>query len=307
LDWQGDAKYLLLITDAPCHGTDFHDLKVSDSYPSHSAESYAKFQRAFEAAAQQDVRVIHVMLNHEATRLMHQRMSEIVAQVATILPERALSCIQLPTQPGAVRHPHIVFCLDESGSMQGQPWDDLISAFGVFWRTRADTQCVGEIVSVVQFSSDARLTASAMSLQGEPPHLDYAGGGTSFVPALNCARAVIQNYIHGYDPIIIFMTDGCASDLDEAAELMGSIASEFGSHGFQAYSVPFGSGADGNVKRLAVPRSNFHTAVTGNELSDVFGSIANAMGLQEASKQIYTRVAGAITSKVQDKLVHDFL
>jgi hypothetical protein len=77
---------------------------------------------------------------------------------------------------------------------------------------------------------------------------------------------------------------------------------------FQAHSVPFGGGADGAVSKLAVPSSNFHKALTGTELSNVFGGIADGMGgMQQATKEIYTRVAGAITSKVQDKLVHDFL
>ena len=35
---------------------------------------------------------------------------------------------------------HIIFCLDESGSMGGQPWNELIRALSQFWNTRGAEQ-----------------------------------------------------------------------------------------------------------------------------------------------------------------------
>ena len=35
---------------------------------------------------------------------------------------------------------HIVFCLDESGSMGGGPWNELIRALHQFWNTRGAEQ-----------------------------------------------------------------------------------------------------------------------------------------------------------------------
>lgn len=35
---------------------------------------------------------------------------------------------------------HIVFCLDESGSMGGSPWSELIGALNKFWNMRCEEQ-----------------------------------------------------------------------------------------------------------------------------------------------------------------------
>ena len=32
MNWQSKAKYALLVTDAPCHGTKFHDMVEEDNY-----------------------------------------------------------------------------------------------------------------------------------------------------------------------------------------------------------------------------------------------------------------------------------
>merc|ERR1712003_519505 len=61
---------------------------------------------------------------------------------------------------------HIIFCLDESGSMSGHPWAELLSAFNVFWQQSAAEPGPPMYASVIQFGSSARITEQMIPLQG---------------------------------------------------------------------------------------------------------------------------------------------
>jgi len=217
-----------------------------------------------------------------------------------------LTRVALTPRAGSTRYPHIIFCLDESGSMSGEPFQDLIAAFARFWRTRTATQAMGEIVSVIQFASQARRVYEKQPLRGEPLQLSQVSGGTMFVPPLVEAESLIRQTCDQYDPVLIFMTDGQSGDHDAAVSKMDSMASAFSSYSFQAHSVPFGSSSP-NVQALARPAKNYHKALTGTELEQVFAKIAGNMGVKEASDSIYREVATSISSQVQNKLVDEFL
>merc|ERR1711998_308837 len=77
--------------------------------------------------------------------------------------KRFVDLLKRYNSPGLTVGPkgmHIVFCLDESGSMHGARWNELVHAFNVAWATIADGAGGGPptYASVVQFSNKANNT-----------------------------------------------------------------------------------------------------------------------------------------------------
>ncbi|CAF4386902.1 unnamed protein product, partial [Rotaria sordida] len=85
---------------------------------------------------------------------------------------------------------HLVFVLDESGSMGGQKWTDLTDAYNMCLEKRLEIaqQLSKDFISIVQFDHDARVICSASPLSNGIPRLAHmTGGATSFSPALQKA------------------------------------------------------------------------------------------------------------------------
>lgn len=145
-DWTGQARFLLLFTDAPCHGSDF-SAGFTDEYADQSRESMADFHASFEAVIKNKIYIFHCECYPEATEKTHRGMEKALddaiqqAKSAAAGPvptgecqpagprdrSRYLKRLKLvkdapgrqPTSRGGL---HIVFVLDESGSMSGRPW-----------------------------------------------------------------------------------------------------------------------------------------------------------------------------------------
>jgi len=205
---------------------------------------------------------------------------------------------------------HIVFCLDESGSMGGQPWNELISAVGKFWTTRSEEQGLREYVSVVQFSNRAHTTVEHVPLQGRVPNLLYHGGGTLFEPAVHQAKQLIDKW-GGGQVAVIFMSDGSSGDSGAPSEL-SRIASQMGDK-FSCYTVGFGGGADASVlKQMAFKQGKqcndaYKSAQIG-ELGSAFGNIARDLGKDSpASQALVKEISDAIAQKVHNKICSEYL
>ena len=224
------------------------------------------------------------------------------AQRRDITPAELRIDIGINVKDQASQSLHIVFCLDESGSMRGSPWSDLIGALNRFWMMRAEEQvsrCApdvvpcrypvdlhlshaqgpAEYVSIVQFDSSARTTHSHVRLVGSPPALSYNGGGTRFHPPAQKARELIDS--HGMGPaVVIFMSDGGSDDGNAAAGEFQQIANARGSK-FSCYTIGYGSQASTTLKVMAFKEgkqdsSNYRVANIG-QLGVAFGDIANSM------------------------------
>jgi len=204
---------------------------------------------------------------------------------------------------------HIVFCLDESGSMSGLPWSELIGALNRFWKMRNEEQGPAEFVSIVQFGSSARPTHTRLRLQGSPPSLQYGGGGTAFHPPARNARQLIEAYPG--PAAVIFMSDGGSNDGGAATHEFQQIANSRGT-GFSCYTIGFGGGASSTLAQMAFKdgkpdRSNYKTADIG-QLGVAFGQIANSIGENsEASKVLVEEISKEIANKVQNKICLEFL
>jgi len=188
---------------------------------------------------------------------------------------------------------HIVLMMDESGSMEGAPFEELRNAYNNFMTTRSVKGGDEDIVSVIMFSAylppdlaaiyglpttpGARTLSSMISPKNYPP-LDYQGGGTAFTPALQYAEIELKKALHmNKVPILILMTDGECGDLDSSKNTLRSINNQFKDNKLQCHFVAFGSDANIDfLKQLQAEctTGKIHTAAMG-ELTEAFREIAD--------------------------------
>jgi len=179
---------------------------------------------------------------------------------------------------------HIIFCLDESGSMSGSPWTECVSAFQSFWQqAAADQSAVPMHVSVVQFGTTARVTVNLAPLQGGPPALSPHFTGTCFDPPIVEAEKLMNHRAgpsHGYTTVVVFMSDGCAGDVARATSRLERLAQQHMDQ-FASYTVGFGSSAPRTLEKMAFSnglqtKDNYRAANVGN-LTEAFTAIATAI------------------------------
>ena len=100
---------------------------------------------------------------------------------------------------------HLVFLLDESGSMAGSRWTALEAAFADFLKLRRRAT-VTERVSVIQFSGTARSTYRNQPITSDFV-LRHGGGGTAFDCAFEEAIEAVAGSAASRTTLV-FMTDG---------------------------------------------------------------------------------------------------
>jgi len=182
---------------------------------------------------------------------------------------------------------HVVFCLDESGSMSFNwmaPWKELVSAFNAFWDNEAAKAGTGPpmYASVVQFGRTARTTIGMMPIQGAAPELSPQWSGTCFHPATVMAQDLINQHgpSNGYTAVVVFMSDGAAGDAAPAAQVLGALAKQHPGQ-FESHTVGFGDGAPTTLERMAFangePDKNKYRAAAVGNLTEAFTAIAKSI------------------------------
>jgi len=143
----------------------------------------------------------------------------------------------------AVAKYHLVFCLDESGSMTGQPWKDLMAAVSAFIDKRIElcnaNHCPTEdLVTVVNHATTARIVFREQKITSKPQtSIDFRSGGNDFAVAFNTALPVILGTRAGFTPCLIFMSDGgCGNGEAEMEKIRAQCPT------LQVFVVGFGSG-----------------------------------------------------------------
>eukprot|EP01031_Cornospumella_fuschlensis_P024805 gene24805-29975_t len=177
---------------------------------------------------------------------------------------------------------HVVFVLDESGSMSGAPFAELTAAYMNFIAKRQALKN-GDIVSVVMFSGSPRVVASCQPISNAPL-LTFSDGGTAFAGALAKARECISAGSNTTTvPVVIFMTDGGCGDLAEALQQMKALDEQCTPLGLQVHLVAFGGGAsidNLNAMSSTCTRGFVHTAGMG-ELENTFQEIEQSLYVAE--------------------------
>jgi len=301
LKWSSKAKFMFLITDAPAHGPEFHDLpQTADSYYSLPSAAPALFQDL----ASKNIDLMFGRVQPSATAKMEARMRELYDNKES---DRVFKAVDLTDSKEAPKVHHWVFCLDESGSMANDPWRSLMAALQGFIRQRRNDQATEDIVSVVQFDHQARCTVDQASLSDFPSHLSFNGGGTSFCPALSAAESLIRRTPARYVPIMIFMTDGCTQDGEEQSQsLCSTLHANYSRRGFQCHTVGFGDYIATSLLQSMARNGGgrYHAAPSGNDLAQVFIQIARGF---QTTDGLYQAIGDKISDLVANKVMLDYL
>jgi Mg-chelatase subunit ChlD len=122
---------------------------------------------------------------------------------------------------------HAVFILDGSGSMSGEPWNQLCEAFQQYIDRRlGDDKDSKDIVSVVQFTHRARVVSQYVPIKQAEMGVPMRGG-TAFLPAVLCGEECLATKgpaVSGLKPVVVMMTDGTANDYTSAAGALKRVA-----------------------------------------------------------------------------------
>jgi Mg-chelatase subunit ChlD len=172
---------------------------------------------------------------------------------------------------------HFVFCLDGSGSMRGQPWQELLTAYNLLLQRRSSDQCAGDYVSVVTFNDYPSVQINMKPLMSAPTSFCGGSGGTCFAPALQACHGLINSTPAGLTPILVFMSDGC-DGRSGAVQAMQQLHSAYAHRNLQVHTIAFGSwhGSGGTLlsDMASAAGGQFHQAAGGMQLSQVFVKIA---------------------------------
>eukprot|EP00957_Ditylum_brightwellii_P144979 11042106-Ditylum_brightwellii.AAC.1 len=201
---------------------------------------------------------------------------------------------------------HIIFVLDQSGSMQ-HSWPGVVAAYNGYITRLRQNQRYSDLVSVVQFDSAAMVTVEKKSISNVPSALGYGGRGTSFLPAAARACALAMSTPSTHTPSIVFMSDGEAGDANEAATRFSQLNNSFQGHIANANEldlnvIAFGSGASHEqLKKIASSSRNgkFQMSADTAELSNIFVQIADkgqVVNLLEA--EIGKRISDAVSDRL---------
>jgi len=300
LNWTAKAKFIFLITDAPSHGTEFHDLaEQEDRHYNHPSSSAA----LFKDLVGKNIDLMFGRVCPAATVKMEARMRELYECKEA---DRTLKAVDLTDSKEQPKSHHFVFCLDESGSMNGSPWQQLMAALQGFIRQRTNDQATADIISVVQFDSRARCTVNQATLAAFPAQLAFSGGGTCFAPALHQADALISQAPARSVPIMIFMTDGGTVDAAESERLCGALRAKYAGHGFQCHTVGFGHHVATSLLQTMAGNGGgrYHAAPNGNDLAQVFVQIARGF---QTTDGLYQAIGEKISDLVANKVMLDYL
>ncbi|KAG7352611.1 von Willebrand factor type A domain containing protein [Nitzschia inconspicua] len=311
--WESGVKVLLLFTDAPCHGF------LPPSYPP-SADAYSvrhPLGITPESVAgemlKKEIDLFICSLNHDATLPFEETFSEAYFEHSDNLEERRIISVPLvqkgqrtnssmPSQ--TVTSKHIIFVLDESGSM-GHDWGGVVVAYNNYRKHRLDQQFESDLVSVVQFDDSARVTVQHQAVSSAPSNLSYHGGGTCFSPAATTASSIILSTPSTHAPLVVFMSDGMANDSRSAANIFSNtnsqVKSRFGEE-LELHVIGFGGGTDTsqlNEIARSSKRGMLHTTSNVAALSSVFVQIAGGSNVANVlEKEIGKRIYDAVTDRL---------
>jgi hypothetical protein len=183
---------------------------------------------------------------------------------------------------------HFVLCLDDSGSMNGKPWEDLSEAVKNFALSRLVNK--NDKITIIQFNDMPVVMCENIHFENFDVHrhLKFRAGGTEFGVAIQRAHEIIKNHLHeGLTPVFIFMSDGKST----TGELeMTALATEFNPKGLKVYTIAFdtfssgasvlsekGRKADVKLRKLAALASGIHlSSITGLQLKEHFMEISSA-------------------------------
>jgi uncharacterized protein YegL len=141
---------------------------------------------------------------------------------------------------------HIIFCLDESGSM-GSNWASLVDAVMQFLDIRKACAAADmDLISIIKFAERSSLLWDKVAVEyaiSNRSAMVHKGGGTNFLPALRMVKQQMVSEPSGMGVAVVFLTDGETTRSNEAAPSVGRLQNGFMGSSFQFFGVFFRAGA----------------------------------------------------------------
>ena len=315
-DWTSDIKCLMLLSDAPSHGlavSSFSGASNYDSYPTRHPGGLSLCD-ATSSLLSKDIDLFFCSFDPNATSRTEEELSKSMKDHPdNKSPDRGITQIpmvpkdQLQSNGSSANRQgkHIIFVLDESGSMKGS-WSGVVDAYSKYIEKRKQSQSDSDLVSVVQFSGGSRVTVQKKSLSTAPQQLSFGDGGTCFHPAaLDACRLARGTPAASHTPTIVFMSDGCAGDASTAARefsLLNDYVSQQSSNDLELHVIAFGSGASRTQLQQIAAASRVgkvHASANTADLASVFVSIATN---QNVATMLESEIAKRMSEAVSDKL-----
>jgi len=305
LKWKVDSKvrFVVLIGDAPGHG--YGGPQVTDCHPeSYSVDSLVSQMK------KNRIELLYCVLNPSATKLFQNKLEDCY-KTKPITPEEnelKMISVDLFTSSGNSTSSgyHFIFCLDESGSMNGGPWADLTKAYNSFINQRRENQSGNDFISVIQFDSSSDVIHQNVNIMNNVALGRFRGGGTMFHPPLKTAEQFIATY--NMSTVIIFMSDGGCSDAQQAYETMAAIGINYrASRNLSVYTIAFGTGADVSILTNLANQSGcgkFINAIDGLALSNAFQVVST--DAKSTVDQLVTSFGQKISEQISYKMICDY-
>jgi len=312
-DWTSPIKFMLLLTDAPAHG-----LVPEGSANIPNVDGYSLLhpcgltqERVINSLIKNDIDLFLCSFNPAATLrtekelcmtyLDHKDNSEQrEITVIPLVPKNQSQSVEVLGGNGK----HIIFVLDQSGSMSNY-WNGVVGAYNKYIARRRQNQSDCDLVSVVQFDDGVNVTVNMKPITQVPDQLGYSGGGTYFLPAALSASELALSTPSSHVPAIVFMSDGCAYDSNQAASAFSQLNNTLRHQlecELELNVIAFGSGASqAQLMRIAgSSRSGkFHTSADTAELSNIFVQIAGGSQVADVLEaEIGKRISEAVSGRL---------
>jgi uncharacterized protein YegL len=307
LGWSSRVRYAVLITDGPAHGARFiGSQRLKDDHPSASNDA----DDIVNALVCKKVELVMCHVNrtetdHFGRELRRMWNTAIDGNPGTLTNEEMLS-IDLcdPNAPrSAVGGLHVVFVLDESGSMSGA-FSGVVGAYNQFLdiRKKSNQGRPTDRISVVTFESNAVIRAQAEHVLTVATSIPFRGGGTDFGPAMQTALTILTNDLADADrryltPVLIFMSDG---EGGSGVAQLQSIYAAHKSRGLQFHVMGFGGANPTSLKTHAdAAHGKYYNTPDVTTLAAEFSNIANSVqGASGLTNAVAQRVGEAISNRL---------
>ena len=321
-DWSSSIKMAILFTDAPAHG---FVPSASASLPNadrHAVRHPNGLNPVLVAGdlLSKGVNLLLCSYNNIATEAYEEALAGAYLQhsvnsegreIKTLsMVPRSAACVSTGVQLIGDIPRHIVFVLDESGSMQYE-WSGVVTAFHKYLTQRRQNQNESDVVSVVQFDDTARVTILREQIGAVAARdLDYSGMGTRFAPAALEGSRLAASTPSSHKPTVVFMSDGGSGDAAQAASTFSALNQQVKQkHGcdLDLHVIAFGGGADTQqLQQIAhsSPKGRVHLSSDSVQLSNIFVSIA---GGQQVATVLQEEIGREISDAVSDTLSLGYL
>jgi Mg-chelatase subunit ChlD len=306
-------KFLIVISDGPAHGAHFHDRSVHDDLRGKSdAQLLSEMTQTLTRLRDEyKIRLTYASMRRSLTSATENKLREIYDN-----NRENIDMTTIDMFGGAQREPpvfHYVFVLDQSGSMSGDPWSQVVNAVRDFRNRRNGDQLDEDYASVVLFDDSVQVPCEFQRLSSVGDLGGNRGGGTNFLPALEMAADIVRRHRHAENgqPLVthvLFLSDGQdGSGSNAYVDQVRQMRAEFGAS-FAVHAIAYGAGASvASLSEISQAGGTGNAKIADlNTITKVFGQIADDSG-KKAMEGLTNKFGELVSELVATKLTLNYL